>query len=207
MLGVQAAQGKQVHGGGRVIHPSEVSAVLVTRGNVDMTEITDSITAAGIEDIVLWDNSKREQDLSCYGRYAGIAEAKNEYIFHQDDDLVTNVPGILDAYHPVRDRWAIVANNRIDEEWPLTAIGVLFHRDLADCFDVYTDLYGFDSEFFRVCDVVFAYQHPYRRVVLGYQDLPWHSDPQASMYLENGHMHVRIEARQRTLALPQRVLA
>ncbi len=104
MLGVQAAPGKQIHGGGSVIHPSEVSAVLVTRGNVDMTEITDSITAAGIEDIVLWDNSKREQDLSCYGRYAGIAEAKNEYIFHQDDDLVTNVPGLLDAYDPVRSQ-------------------------------------------------------------------------------------------------------
>src|SRR5882672_3124212 len=170
-----------------------------------MTEITDSITDAGIEDIVIWDNSKRE-NLSCYGRYAGIAEARNEYIFHQDDDLVSNIPALLETYDPVRDRWAIVANNRIDEEWPLTAMGVLFHRDLAYCFDTYIDLYGFDDDFLRVCDVVFAYQHPYRRVVVGYRDLPWHSDPQASMYLEDGHMATRMRARQRTFALPQAVI-
>jgi hypothetical protein len=189
-----------------MIHPSEVSAVLVTRGDQDLSEITDNIEAAGVTDIVVWDNSQRE-NLSCYGRYAGIAEAKNEYIFHQDDDLVSPIPELLDLYDPVRDRWAIVANNRIDEEWPLTAIGCVFHRDLADCFDDYIAVYGEDADFHRVCDVVFAYQWPYRRVVLGYRDLAWASAPGASMYLEEGHYAVRVRARARTLALPQMVSA
>lgn len=191
---------------GMALNPSEVSAVLVTRGDQPLQEIYDSLEQAGITDVVTWDNSKRPQDFACYGRYVGIGEAENEFIFHQDDDLISPVAPLLEAYDPDRDRWAIVANNRIDEEWPLTAIGSVFHRDLADCFDVYTDLYGDDHDFHRVCDVVFAYQHPYRRVVLGYRDLPWSSASGASMYLEDGHMHARLLARERTLALPHAVV-
>ncbi len=185
-----------------MITPDQVSAVLVTRGNVDMTEILDQLTADGIEDIVIWNNAERDPDLSCYGRYAAISEAKNEYIFHQDDDLVSPVGELLKHYDPVRDRHAILMNNRIDEEWPLTAIGALFHRDiLPGTFDSYIEEYGFDDDFCRVCDVIFAYQHPIRRVVLGYRDLPWASDPASSMYLEDGHMQVRIRARQRIFDL------
>ena len=182
-----------------MINPSKVSAVLVTRGDQDLQPIYDSIAAAGITDVVVWDNSKRPRDVRCYGRYLAIREAKNPYIFHQDDDLISPVGALLDAYDPVFDRWAIVSNNRIDEEWPLTAIGSVFHRSLADCFDSYIERFGEDDDFYRVCDVVFAYMWPYRRVVLGYQDLPWASAPGASMYLEPGHMHVRLRARDRVL--------
>ena len=184
-----------------MIDPSRVSAVLVTRGNVDMTQILESIAAAGITDIVMWNNAERP-NLSCYGRYAGIIEAKNEFIFHQDDDLLSPVADVLAAFDPREDRHTIVANNRADEEWRLTAIGSLFHRDLADCFDGYLSRYGFTHDFCRVSDVVFAYQHPYRRVVLGYEDLPWHSEPGSSMYLEEGHYAVRIRARDRVLEIP-----
>ena len=48
-----------------------VSAVLVTRGNVDMTAIVESLP---FDDVVVWDNSIRN-DLGIYGRYAAIAEA------------------------------------------------------------------------------------------------------------------------------------
>lgn len=187
-----------------MIEPSNVSAVLVTKGDVDLTQIIDSITGVGIDDIIVWNNAERDQDLSCFGRYAGIEEARNEIIYHQDDDLVAPVAAILDAYRPVEDRWAIVANNRPDEEWPLTAMGVLFHRDLANCFDGYADLYGFDADFCRVSDVIFAYQHPYRRIWVGYQDLPWQIWPDR-MHLQADHYYVRERARLRTLALPDKV--
>lgn len=184
-----------------MIDPASVSAVLVTRGDQDLGEIFESILAAGITDLVVWNNALRDRDLSCYGRYVAIAEARNEFIYHQDDDLVAPVTDILAAYRPVEDRHAIVANNRVDEEWPLTAMGVVFHRDLADCFGPYIEAYGEDADFYRVCDVVFAYQHPYRRLVFGYRGLPWESMPGASMYLEPGHMAVRERARARTLAI------
>ncbi len=188
-----------------MISPDNVSAVLVTRGDQDLQEIYDSIEAAGITDILTWDNSKRGTDLSCYGRYAAISEAQNEYVLFQDDDLIAPVGALLDAWSET-DRYSILANNRIDEEWPLLGIGSIFHRDLVDgIFDTYIDLYGGGQDFNRICDVVFAYQRPYRRVVLGYRDLPWGTSPTASMYLQDGHMHYRMLARERTLALPQRI--
>lgn len=182
-----------------MIDPSLVSAVLVTKGDHDLSEIIASIENAGIEDIVIWNNSERD-DLSCYGRYAGIAEARNEFIYHQDDDLVAPVAQVLEAYDPVADRFSVVANNRADEEWLLTGIGTVFHRDLADCFEQYIALYGFDSDFCRVSDIVFAYQHPYRRIVLPYRNLPWAADPDR-MHLQPDHYSVRDRAMQRTLGL------
>lgn len=185
-----------------MISPDQVSAVLVTRGNVPMDEILGSIKAAGIQDIVIWNNAQRPKDLSCYGRYAGICDAKNPIIYHQDDDLVVPVGDLLAEYDEITDWDTVVANNRADEEWRLIGIGSLFNRDMADCFDDYQALYGFDADFCRVADVVFAYQHPYRRVVLGYRDLPWGTDPSTSMYFDSDHMSVRMRARIRTLALP-----
>ncbi len=190
-----------------MIDPANVSAVLVTRGDQDLGEIYDSIEQAGITDVVLWDNSRRTQDFGCYGRYAAIPEAVNDYIYFQDDDLVAPVGAILDAWGG-NDGYTILANNRIDEEWPLLGIGSLFHRNIVEIdlpFSVYTDIYGKDQEFFRIADVVFAYQYAYRRVCLGYRDLPWGTSPTASMYLEPDHMHVRLLARERTLSLPQLV--
>lgn len=190
-----------------MIDPQSVSAVLVTRGNVDLSEIVESIGDAGIEDIVVWNNAERE-NLSCYGRYAGIAEARNPWIYHQDDDLVAPVADLLRCVDPERDRHVVVANNRADEDWPLTAMGAVFHRDLAEtCFDEYVAAYGWGPEFFRVCDVVFAYENAHRRVALPYRDLPWASDPASSMYLESGHMDAREVARARTLTLAGLVAA
>jgi hypothetical protein len=183
-----------------VIDPKLVSAVLVTKGDHDLAPIYESLEAAGIDDVITWDNSTRTVDLSCYGRYVGIGEAQNEWIYHQDDDLVAPVADILRAVDPVADRHTIVANNRADEEWRLTAMGTVFHRDLADCFDEYVALYGFDADFCRVSDIVFAYQHPYRRIVLPYVDLAWAATPDR-MHMQPDHYMVRQRALERTLRL------
>lgn len=183
-----------------MIHPAQVSAVLVTKGDVDLSEILDSIRSAGVHDIVVWNNAERDRDLSCYGRYAGIVDARNLYVFHQDDDLIAPVGEILACYDPVKDDRVIVANNRPDESWPLTAMGTLFRRDLADCFQPYIDAYGEDDDFYRVSDVVFAYMNAYRRITVGYRDLPWAATPER-MHLQPDHYVVRERARDRTLAL------
>ena len=176
-----------------MIEPSRVSAVLVTKGDHDLSEIYDSIAAAGITDVVTWDNSKSE-NLSCYGRYEGIKEARNDWIYHQDDDLVAPVAQILEAVDPIADRESIVANNRADEPWLLTAMGVVFHRSLAESsFSAYVDLYGFDDDFCRVSDVIFAYQWSYRRIVLPYRDLAWAATDDR-MHLQPDHYFVRERA-------------
>jgi len=161
-----------------------------------MTQIIDSLP---FEDIIVWDNSQR-QDLSCYGRFAAIAEAKHDYVYVQDDDLLAPAAEIVERYDPERDRWGIVANNRPDEGWPLLGIGSVFHRSLADCFGEYIEFFGFDADFCRIADVVFGYIHPYRKIWLGYTDLPWQTAPNR-MYLQPDHYHVRDLARARTLYL------
>ncbi|HET9010756.1 MAG TPA: hypothetical protein VFN38_03030 [Gemmatimonadaceae bacterium] len=184
------------------MNPRSVSAVLVTKGDHDLSEITDSISAAGVTDIVVWNNAERE-NLMCYGRYAGIADARNEFIYHQDDDCVVPVADIIAAYDSRTDIAGIVANNREEEEWPLTGLGSVFHRSLADAsFDRYIELFGYDEHFLRTCDVVFASQHPYRKIVLGYRELEWSRAPDR-MYLQPGHM----AARELTLARMQALAA
>ncbi len=62
-----------------------VAACLVTRGNVPMDDIIDSIPEDW--EVVVWDNSKRE-DLAVYGRFAAITLTDAEMIYVQDDDCV-----------------------------------------------------------------------------------------------------------------------
>ena len=88
-----------------------VSAVLVTRGDVDLTAIIQSF-GDHFTDLIVWDNSER-QDLSVYGRYAALDEVENQVVYCQDDDCIVDVEAILDAYQPGRlvanmpqSRWA-----------------------------------------------------------------------------------------------------
>jgi hypothetical protein len=79
------------------LSPDDVSAVLVTRGETDLSTILESLP---FKDVVIWDNSKRE-DFQVYGRFAAIAEAKNDIIYVQDDDcVVTCIGALLAAYTP-----------------------------------------------------------------------------------------------------------
>lgn len=169
-----------------------VSACLVTRGDVDITTILNSLP---FDDIIVWDNSKREKDLACYGRFAAIAEAKHDIIYVQDDDLMVPIPALVKAY----DGYGIVANKPVAEEWRFLGCGALFHRDLAN-FDEYLSRYDENMEFYRTADVVFAYQHPYRSVWLGYCDFPWQTADNR-MYKQGDHYTERRRTRDRTIDL------
>lgn len=95
-----------------------VSACLVTRGNVPMQPILDSLPAEW--EVVLWNNcssspshanpwwhrwppntkrhdhygvrSDRASDLCVYGRYAAIEYASHDLIYTQDDDVIVSDP-------------------------------------------------------------------------------------------------------------------
>lgn len=155
-----------------------------------MGPVVDSLP---FDDIVIWDNSVRE-DLQCYGRFAGIAEAKHETIYVQDDDLIIDALALLAHY----DGEGILANKPPDESWRFIGGGAFFHRGLLD-FSRYVDAYGMDADFYRVADVVFAYSCPYRSVWAGYERLlPCHDAPNR-MYLQPNHYEVRERARARSL--------
>jgi hypothetical protein len=77
-----------------------VTAVLVTRGDVDLKPVLESLI---FEDVVVWDNSAGVEDAKTYGRHLAVALAKHPVIWSQDDDIVhtpENQQRIIDAYEP-----------------------------------------------------------------------------------------------------------
>ena len=158
-----------------------VSAVIVTRGNVDPQEIIDSIPQGW--EIVIWDNGEKlvsrsdgysevATDCSVYGRYAAIEYASHDLIYVQDDDVIVSDPqAIVDAWDRIRlsPAWtAGVACNMPQEfrhagytDSALVGFGAAFHRSApARAFERFRERWpggaGFDVMFNRTCDVVFT---------------------------------------------------
>lgn len=66
------------------LSPECVTACLVTRGDVDMHPILDSLI---FPNVIVWDNSERS-DLKVAGRYQAAREAKTRVVYFQDDDVI-----------------------------------------------------------------------------------------------------------------------
>lgn len=151
------------------------------------------------DDVVVWDNSV-EQNLQCYGRFAGIARAKKEYIYVQDDDILVPIPALLREFDYDSPHEGILANRKPDEEYRFLGVGAVFHRSAADVFQKYLAVYPKDSDFNRAADVVFAELNPYRSVWLGYAEFEW-SRADNRMYKQPGHYEVRNKLIDRARAL------
>ena len=159
-----------------------VAACLVTRGNVDLTEIIESLPSSW--EVVVWDNSKRE-DLSVYGRYAAINLTDAEVIYVQDDDAVLDPDGfdaLLAAYQP--DALAANMPSRFRHDFYrdhcLVGFGGIFHRDLPSrAFHRFFDHVdpADPTMFRRTCDVVFTTLSPRHLVDVAHRDLDYASDP------------------------------
>ncbi len=159
-----------------MIAAADVSVVIPTRGNVDMTEIVQSLKDAGFEDIVIWDNSQRE-NMGLYGRFAAISDAKNDVIAtHDDDVIVTHWAEILDAYEPG------VVTISYPQEWdiPWIATGAVFDRAAVKlAFDRYFAMFDDDDDFrFFICDGIFVELCGDRNVLgFPYREMPWANAP------------------------------
>lgn len=128
---------------------SEVCAVLVTRGDVDMAPI---IAELPYEEILVYDNSQRPIDFKVFGRYMGILETSKPIIYFQDDDcLVRNHAALLDAYKPghvVGNFRDDVARYKFYEDTTLLGWGSLFDRGLPfDAFFRYARYHPLDWQF------------------------------------------------------------
>lgn len=166
----------------------EVSAVLVTRGDVDLEPIIATIPLAW--DLVVWDNSKRD-DLSVYGRYAALEECQHDKIYVQDDDCVTDPVAVVQAYRP----GCIVANMPLPfrpryRDSCLLGFGAVFDRDLP--WQAFQRLPngGLPVSFHRTCDVAFTALTPHSFIDVPYRNLPHAYDPER-MYRQPGHLAER----------------
>lgn len=91
-----------------MLRASDVTACIVTRGDVDLAPILDSLI---FENVVVWDNSQRP-DWKVAGRYMAALEADGTYVYFQDDDTIVprSTQEVLVESVPSSDYCEIVAN-------------------------------------------------------------------------------------------------
>jgi hypothetical protein len=157
---------------------SQVSAVIATRGDVDLTPILETLDGYG--EILTW----RSVGVGCFGRWLGVRAARFDTIYLQDDDLIfTAHDGLLAAHEPGR----ITANMPspwyeacgYDREGSVqVGAGALLERETPwPAFQTYLARWRVDRLFYDYCDDVAGILCPSLRVDLGYEVLPCASDP------------------------------
>lgn len=153
------------------ITPNDIAAVIVTRGDVDLAPILDTLP---YPEVVIWDNSKRPVDLGVFGRYAAIAETTKPIIYFQDDDVIfTAHAELMKQYRP----GTLLAN--MDKPWVragkyeetvCVGAGSLTSRILpAEAFARYAATYPIDPWLHYECDLIFGTLAPWHRIDLGYR--------------------------------------
>jgi len=166
-----------------VIDASQVTAVLVTRGNMDLTPVLDSLI---FDDVVVWNNAESPQDEMTYGRVLAITRAKHPVIYSQDDDIVhspENQQALLDEYQPgvltgcMWDEWSKGAAAQgifcgyADLVFP--GSGAVYDAEVVTrACGQYLAEYEFD-DFFRLwCDTICGIIAPTRQLDIRFDALP-----------------------------------
>jgi hypothetical protein len=157
----------------------DVSVVIPTRGDQDLTEILASLPFG---EVVVWDNSV-QPDLKVYARYAAIGATTRPVILTQDDDCVLGPDvwaALLDAYEPGTVTANMSAYHQLHtRENVMVGFGAVFDRDLpAAAFARYPGFDLTDPVFLRCCDIVFTALTPRRCVDVPFRYLPWSSTPE-----------------------------
>jgi len=162
-----------------------VAAIIVTRGDQDLTPIVASLPEEW--PVVIWDNSV-EKDLAVYGRYAAIARTDAELIYTQDDDCIVSEPQVLvEAWLDTATDEYVICNMPSEfrhdfyAEHALVGFGACFHRDAPErafarfsLSDGGYPLTQNDLGFYhRTCDIVFTALTPRVLVDVPHENLPW----------------------------------
>lgn len=131
---------------------------------------------------------------SVYGRYEGISDAENGVIYTQDDDCITDIRPILDAYesglivNAMTPEHAAQYRGRVS----LVGFGAIFDRSLVDVLDGWER----DELFLRECDRVFTGLNRRKTVYPSIRMLP-QATAENRMYREPGHNSARAEIERR----------
>lgn len=159
---------------------ADISAIIVTRGNVDLAPILDTLP---YEDLVIWNNAERRIDYKAFGRYAAIPEARQPFIYWQDDDVIfTRHAELLDAYEPGKlvtnmdGPWINGAGYR-DKVYMQGAGSLIDSRIPAKIWEQYLAKWPWDDDALTEADFVFGTLVPGKVVDLGYEVRPFADDP------------------------------
>jgi hypothetical protein len=169
-----------------------VSAVIVTRGDVDLGPILETLP---YDETVIWDNSQHEQNWSVFGRYLAIGCCKHDVVYFQDDDIVfTAHKELLAAFDPQRITCNMPSPWYERTEYDklgcyMVGAGSLVPKHLpGPTFGRYLDVWPYDDLFFDYCDFVNGILSPGLRLDLGYEILEHATAPGRINTLPNSHL-------------------
>lgn len=151
--------------------PDRVTACLVTRGDVDMQPILDSLI---FPDVVVWNNAERP-DFKCAGRYAAIQHARNNTIYFQDDDVIVPAEtqqALLDDYEDglLVANWAHGDTPDGYDDVALVGAGALVNRHLPlRALSQYLATFRKDDGFLYEADFIVGTLTPHKHVRLPFQ--------------------------------------
>jgi hypothetical protein len=179
-----------------LLSPSEATAVIVTRGDVSLEPVLDSLV---FPNVIVWDNSKEEQDQMTYGRLLGALRADTEIIYSQDDDIVhtpENQVSILAAYSPTymagcmwKDwsdgaRRQGIENGYDDLVFP--GSGSISHVSLwIDAHVRYLEHYPHDDFFRMWSDTIIGVIAPTVHLPLRFEELDWGNNTNRMAHMDD----------------------
>jgi hypothetical protein len=169
-----------------LLRPEDVSAVIVTKGDVDLAPVLDSLI---FDDVIVYDNSV-EKDLMTFGRVVAARRATRKVIYSQDDDIVHTPEAqreIVAAYEPgvltgcMWPEWSAgakdqgIENGYDDLVFPgsgsISRLW-LWEEALADYFSEWPN-----DDFFRLwCDTIIGVIAPTKQLDIRFQILPCAED-------------------------------
>lgn len=163
--------------------------MIPTRGDVDMQPILSHLKQyPEIEDIEVIAGT------TPYNRYIAAARAVNEVIYTQDDDCITDIRPLIEAYES-----GLIVNAMTPQhaaQYPgrqtLLGFGCIFDRWLIDCLRGWEQ----DALFLRESDRVFATLNPHKSVFPEIRLLP-QATADNRLYRQVEHLPARYEMNQR----------
>lgn len=157
--------------------------MLVTRGDVDMAPVRDSLI---FDDVVIWDNSKLP-DMKTYGRVLATLKVRNAVVYSQDDDIVhspENQRAILEAYREgvlTGCMWAEWSDGAKRQGIPngyddlvFAGSGSVYDWSIVHrAAERYLNHYPADDFFLLWADTIIGILAPNRQLDIRFQELPW----------------------------------
>jgi hypothetical protein len=196
--------------------PPKVSAVIVTRGNVDLHLVLDSLI---FEDIVVWDNSKGPRDEMTWGRALAVEQARYPVIYSQDDDIIhtrdNQLRIVYEGYRPgvltgcMWQEWSDGARQQGIEggydDLVFAGSGSIYDRNIpAEAAALYLDRYP-EDDFFRLwADTIIGIIAPTHQLGIRFDALPCAEDADRMCNLENA-VALKTEAIRRARLVRDRV--
>lgn len=163
-----------------------ISAVIPTRGDVDLGRLVNHLRSyPEIQEITFVVGT------TPYNRYRAARKSLHDVIYIQDDDYITDLRPLIDAYQP-----GVIVNAMTKEhqqgykyDETLIGFGAIFSKSLLSVLDGWQE----DSLFLRESDRVFATLNPHLTLYPSIEVLPWATATNRLCYQPNhGASHVAI---------------